>query len=110
MRALNADGSGPWSSTAEGATSPRPETLFANNPLIPDDLEVGDSFRLLYITGTADNVLGLMPLTAATGTGIHDYTNLVLDPALHIVERGNFMNRWGSDCPTANGAVEPAGR
>ena len=94
VRALNT-GSGPWSSTAEGATSPRPETLFANNPLIPDDLEVGDSFRLLYITGTADNVLGLMPLTAATGTGIHDYTNLVLDPALHIVERGNFLNRWG---------------
>ena len=29
VRALNADGSGPWSSTAEGATSPRPETLFA---------------------------------------------------------------------------------
>ena len=95
VRALNT-GSGPWSSTAEGATSPRPETLFANNPLIPDDLGVGDSFRLLYITGTADNVLGLMPLTAASGTGIHDYTNLVLDPALHIVEPGNFMNRWGT--------------
>ena len=52
VRALNADGSGPWSSTAEGATSPRPETVFANHPLIPDDLEVGDSFRLLFVTGT----------------------------------------------------------
>ena len=94
VRALNT-GSGPWSSTAEGASSPRPETLFANHPLIPDDLEVGDSFRLLFITGAADNVLELMPLTAATGTGIHDYTNLVLDPVIHIVEPGNFMNRWG---------------
>ena len=95
VRALNTDGSGPWSSTAEGATSPRPETVFANHPLIPDDLGVGDSFRLLFVTGTADNVLGLMPLKAATSTGNHDYTNLVLDPALHIVESGNFMNRWG---------------
>ena len=49
VRALNT-GSGPWSSTAEGATSPRPETLFANNPLIPDDLGPGDSFRLLFVT------------------------------------------------------------
>ena len=95
VRAINVDGAGPWSSTAEGATSPRPETLFANNPVIPDDLEVGDSFRLLYITGTADNVLGLMPLRAATGTGIHDYHDFVLDPVLHIVEPGNFLNLWG---------------
>ena len=95
VRAVTTGSSGPWSSTAEGATSPRPETLFANNPLIPDDLGPGDSFRLLYITGTAGNLLGLMPLTAATGTGIHDYINLVLDPALHIVESGNFMNLWG---------------
>ena len=50
VRALNADGSGPWSSTAEGATSPDPEVVHANHPMIPDDLGVGDSFRLLFVT------------------------------------------------------------
>ena len=64
MRALNADGSGPWSSTAEGATQTGPERVYANHPLIPDDLGPGDSFRLLFITEET---------TDATDTGIHDY-------------------------------------
>ena len=50
VRALNADGSGPWSSTAEAVTSPRAERVYANHPLIPADLGPGDSFRLLFIT------------------------------------------------------------
>ena len=35
VRALNADGSGPWSSTAEGATSPPSELVLANHPADP---------------------------------------------------------------------------
>ena len=85
-RALNADGAGPWSSTAEGATSPRSETLFANNPLIPDDLEVGDSFRLLHITEDT---------TDATDTGIHDYHNFPVAGLHAITDPGRFMSAWG---------------
>ena len=84
--ALNADGSGPWSSTAEGATSPRSETLFANNPLIPDDLEAGDSFRLLHITEDT---------TTATDTGIHDYHNFPVAGLHAITDPGRFMSAWG---------------
>ena len=50
VRALNTDGSGPWSSTAQTSTSPDPEVVLANHPLIPDDLGPGDSFRLLFVT------------------------------------------------------------
>ena len=41
VRAFNADYSGPWSSTAEGATSPPSETVYANHPLVPADLGPG---------------------------------------------------------------------
>ena len=54
VRALNGDGSGPWSSTAEGATQTGDERVYANHPLIPDDLGPGDSFRLLFITERHD--------------------------------------------------------
>ena len=91
--ALNGDGSGPWSSTALAATSPRSETVLANHPLIPDDLGVGDSFRLLYITGATNDPL--TSLTAATGTSIQDYGDFTIAPTLHIVEPGNFLSSWG---------------
>ena len=91
--ALNADGSGPWSSTAQAVASPRSETVLANHPLIPDDLGVGDAFRLLYITGDTNDVY--TTLTAATDTNIQDYNNFAIDPTLHIVETGNFLRSWG---------------
>ena len=86
VRALNDDGSGPWSSTAEGATSPPSELVYTNHPLIPDDLGVGDSFRLLFVTAETK---------AATGTGIHNYTDFINTPALHIVAPGNLVSAWG---------------
>ena len=87
VRALNADGSGPWSSTAEAVTSPRAERVYANHPLIPADLGPGDAFRLLFITrGT----------TAATDTGIHTYHNHASSDAIHIVETGNLVSEWGT--------------
>ena len=86
VRALNADYSGPWSSTAEGVTSPDPERVYANHPLIPDDLGPGDSFRLLFITGAT---------TAATGTGIHTYHNFAQTAVIAIVNPGNLMRAWG---------------
>ena len=87
VRALNADGSGPWSSTAEAVTSPRAERVYANHPLIPADLGPGDSFRLLFITSGTK---------AATDTGIHDYHNFASTDAIHIVEPGNLVSEWGS--------------
>ena len=86
VRALNT-GSGPWSSTAEGATSPRPETLYANHPLIPDELGVGDSFRLLFVT--TDTI-------AATSTSNLNYSNFINGPANHIVEPGGIVYEWGA--------------
>ena len=85
--ALNADGSGPWSSTAEGTTSPLPETVLANHPLIPDDLGVGDAFRLLYVT-TA--------MTAATDKGIHDYHDFAAGQVVGLIEPGNLVSDWGA--------------
>ena len=87
VRALNADGSGPWSSTAEGATSPDPELVHANHPMIPDDLGVGDSFRLLFVTADTK---------AATSTSNLAYSNFINAPATHIVEPGNLVNEWGA--------------
>ena len=85
--ALNADGSRPWSSTAEGTTSPLPETVLANHPLIPDDLGVGDAFRLLYVT-TA--------MTAATDKGIHDYHDFAAGQVVGLIEPGNLVSDWGA--------------
>ena len=87
VRALNADGSGPWSSTAEAVTSPRAERVYANHPLIPDDLGPGDSFRLLFITSGTK---------AATDTGIQGYHNFAALDAIRIVELGNLVSEWGS--------------
>ena len=87
VRALNADGSGPWSSTAEAVTSPRAERVYANHPLIPADLGPGDSFRLLFITSGTK---------AATRTGIHTYHNFASSDAIHIVETGNLVSEWGA--------------
>ena len=84
--ALNADGSGPWSSTAEGATSPLPETVYANHPLIPDDLGPGDSFRLLFITEET---------TDATDTGIHDYHDFAANRVIGLIEPGGLVSDWG---------------
>ena len=86
VRALNADNFGPWSSTAKGATPSPPERVYANHPLIPDDLGPGDSFRLLYITGAT---------TAATGTGIHTYHNFAGTAVLAIINPGNLVSEWG---------------
>ena len=85
VRALNAEYSGPWSVTTEAATTPVPETVLANHPLVPDDLGPGDSFRLLYVTSVT---------TAATGTGIHDYDDLVTIDVLRIVDGSNLLARW----------------
>ena len=85
VRALNAEYSGPWSSTAEGATSPEPETVLANHPLVPDDLGPGDSFRLLHVTSDT---------TAATGTGIHHYDSSVTFDVLSILNTGNLLYQW----------------
>ena len=87
VRALNADGSGPWSSTAEAVTSPRAERVYANHPLIPADLGPGDSFRLLFITSGTK---------AATRTGIHTYHNFASSDAIHIVDPGNLVSEWGA--------------
>ena len=86
VRALNTDGSGPWSSIAEGATSPDPELVLANHPMIPDDLGVGDSFRLLFVTADTK---------AATSTSNSHYSNFINAPANHIVEPGNLANVCG---------------
>ena len=86
VRALNADHSGPWSATAEGITHPTPETVLANNPLVPDDLGPGDPFRRLYVTGTT---------TAATGALLSDYINLVQNEIFPITESGNLLAEWG---------------
>ena len=86
VRARNTDGSGPWSSTAVGATSLDPEVVYANHPLIPDDLGVGDSFRLLFVTADTK---------AATSTSNLVYSNFINDPANHIVEPGNLVYEWG---------------
>ena len=85
VRALNAEYSGPWSSTAEGTTTGPPEVVLANHPLVPDDLGPGDSFRLLYVTSDT---------TAATGTGIHDYDRYVTNDPFQIVTNGNLLDRW----------------
>ena len=85
VRALNAEYSGPWSVTAEGATTPVPEVVLANHPLVPADLGPGDSFRLLHVTNDT---------TAATSTGIHGYDSLVTFDVLHIVGRGNLLGLW----------------
>ena len=85
VRALNAEYSGPWSSTAEGTTTGPPEVVLANHPLVPDDLGPGDSFRLLYVTSDT---------TAATGTGIHDYDFYVTGDPFEIVTNGNLLDLW----------------
>ena len=84
--ALNADGSGPWSSTAEGATSPLPETVLANHPLIPGDLGPDDSFRLLFITEET---------TDATDTGIEHYHDLSATRVIGLIDPGGLVSDWG---------------
>ena len=86
VRALNTDGSGPWSSIADVSTSPPSELVYANHPLIPDDLGVGDSFRLLFVTADTK---------AATSTSNEDYSNFITAPTNHIVEPGNLANVCG---------------
>ena len=85
VRALNAEYSGPWSVTAEGATTPVPEVVLANHPLVPADLGPGDSFRLLHVTSDT---------TAATGTGIHLYNDLAGIDIIRIAFTGNLLERW----------------
>ena len=87
VRAVNADSSGAWSSTAEGVTRFPPKTIYANNPLIPDDLGAGDSFRLLFITEGAK---------VATGTGIHDYHAFASSSLFPLTQVGGLMYEWGS--------------
>ena len=87
VRAVNAEEDGPWSSTAEALTSPSPEVVLANHPLVPDDLDPGDSFRLLFVTSATK---------AASGTGIHDYNIFVSDPAFKLLESGNLLEQWDS--------------
>ena len=86
VRALNTDGSGPWSSTAEGATSPRPERGLCQPPADPRRPR---SRRLLPPS---------VRHCRYEGRHQHEqpvYSNFILDPALHIVEPGNLMNRGG---------------
>ena len=85
VRALNAEYSGPWSVTAEGATTPDPEVVLANHPLVPDDLGPGDSFRLLHVTSNT---------TAATGTGIHLYNNFLAGDIFRLVDSGELLDTW----------------
>ena len=85
VRALNAEYSGPWSVTAEGATSPDPEVVLANHPLVPADLGPGDSFRLLHVTSDT---------TTATGTGIHLYNTSAGRDIVRIAITGNLLDRW----------------
>ena len=85
VRALNADGSGPWSVTAESQTTPLPETVLANHPLIPDDLGPGDSFRLLHVTSGT---------TAATGTLIPRYHDTAAADVFPLVASGGLLGRW----------------
>ena len=88
VRAVNAEEDGPWSSTAEALTSPSPEVVLANHPLVPDDLDPGDSFRLLFVTSATK---------AASGTGIHDYNIFVSDPTFKLLEEsGNLLEQWDS--------------
>ena len=92
VRALNADGSGPWSSTAEGISSPPSERVYANHPMIPDDLGPGDSFRLLYVTEAAGGRLGM---TTATDTSIHDYRDFTSSAVYGLIEAGGLVVDWG---------------
>ena len=86
VRAVNAGSSGPWSSNAEGATIFPPERIYANHPMIPDDLGPGDSFRLLFITEDT---------TDATDTGIHDYHDFSTEGLHAITDPGRLMSAWG---------------
>ena len=85
VRALNADGSGPWSVTAECQTSPPPKTVLANHPLVPDDLGPGDSFRLLHVTSGT---------TAATDTVITHYHDTAASDVFPLVNSGGLLSRW----------------
>ena len=86
VRAVNADGSGLWSSTAEGVASPRSKTVLANHPLIPGDLGPDDSFRLLFITEET---------TDATDTGIQHYHDLVSTRVIGLINPGGLVSDWG---------------
>ena len=85
VRALNADGSGPWSVTAESPTSPPPRTVLANHPLVPDDLGPGDSFRLLHVTSGTK---------AATDTVITHYHDTAASDVFPLVNTGKLLGRW----------------
>ena len=65
---------------------PLPNVVYANHPLIPDDLGVGDSFRLLFVTADTK---------AATSTSNAVYSDFITAPTPHIVEPGNLANVWG---------------
>ena len=47
-----------------------PNVVYANHPLIPDDLGVGDSFRLLFVTADTK---------AATSTSNAVYSDFITD-------------------------------
>ena len=100
VRALNAEYFGPWSSTAEAATSPPSETVLANHPLVPDDLGPGDSFRLLHVTSGT---------TAATSTGIRGYHDFAVTEVSNIVQPGNLLSLWGSPAPWQRALVSTPG-
>ena len=92
VRAVTTGSSGPWSSTAEGVPSPPSERVYANHPMIPDDLGPGDSFRLLYVTEAAGGRSGM---TTATDTGIHDYRDFVSSAVYGLIEAGGLVVEWG---------------
>ena len=87
VRAINADGSGPWSSTAKAFTTPEAERVYANHPLIPDGVGVGDSFRLLHVTADTE---------AATGTSIQEYHDFASDGVIQLIEPGGLVSAWGA--------------
>ena len=86
VRAVTTGSSGPWSSIAEGAPIFPPKRVYANHPMIPDDLGPGDSFRLLFITEDT---------TDATDTGIHEYHDFAADDVNEIINPGRLVSAWG---------------
>ena len=68
VRATNDEGTGDWSASGRGATAAPPTPFSPGSGLVPDGLEPGDTFRLLFVTSTTG---------VATSSDIADYNAFV---------------------------------
>ena len=72
VRATNDEGTGAWSDSGTGTTGSPPTEVPLDWDLLPDGLDPGDSFRLLFATSTTRD---------ATSLAIADYNTFVQDAA-----------------------------